>query len=225
MLAEYERITPLLELPLGPLLLLSALFPRNPRARLLLFMSLLPMRSPYDLLPLYLVPTTGIQMIALIILTWLDPIGRLGAGAGYNWAQMVNSYHVYALCILLYSEQDRILLSCSRIKSASSRMAERASRRLGRGTECLFLSGELGELNRSVFHSRLVDWRDRDDQSRLLRLRPWSSTTRMLMTMAHLLNLEKWPDHETKVLRELVTGGDRLSACRMVLFSRCKRRL
>jgi hypothetical protein len=132
MLADYQRIIPILELPLGPLLLLSAFFPRSTRARLLLLMSLLPMRSVYDLVPLYLVPATGGQMVALVALTWLDPIGRFGVWAGYNWAQMVNSYHFYALCILLYSHREPILSSWLHIKSTLSKWMYRAHRRFAR---------------------------------------------------------------------------------------------
>jgi hypothetical protein len=122
MLADYERIIPVSKLPFGPLLLLSALFPRDPRARLLLFMSLLPMRSVYDLVPLYIVPVTGIQMVVLVALTWLSPVGHIGRWAGYDWTQLVNSYHFYALCILLYSNRETILSSWLRIRNASGRI-------------------------------------------------------------------------------------------------------
>ncbi len=110
MIGEYETIIPALMLPLGPFLLLAALFPHDPRARLLLFMSVLPMRAEYDLIPLYLIPSTASQMLILVALSLWNPIRHLYATAGYHSSEGINSYHFYALCILLYSNH-RLLRS------------------------------------------------------------------------------------------------------------------
>lgn len=70
MLGPYERVVPVLELPFGPLLLLALLRWRDSHARLLLFMSVLPMRGLYDLCPLWLIPKTRQYAARLALLSW-----------------------------------------------------------------------------------------------------------------------------------------------------------
>ena len=122
MTQDYQRIIPVLMLPLGPLLLLAALFPRDPRARLLLLMSVLPMRADYDLLPLFLVPSTRRQMLILVALSLWNPLMALFSRAGYPWPQGINSLHFYALCILLWSNVPRLRATWQDVKRKAAQM-------------------------------------------------------------------------------------------------------
>ena len=72
LITGYEFIIPLL-LPGGFLLALSILNISSKHARLLLAMAVLPARAPYDLLPLFIIPKTPVQMITLVVLSWLVP--------------------------------------------------------------------------------------------------------------------------------------------------------
>jgi hypothetical protein len=79
MLGPYERVIPLMQLPFGPLLLLAALRWRDPRARMLLLMAVLPIRGLYDLCPLWLIPETRRQASRLALASWLMyPLMLLG---------------------------------------------------------------------------------------------------------------------------------------------------
>lgn len=71
MLGPYSRVIPVLELPFGPLLLLAALAWRDPRARVLLLMAVLPMRGLYDLCPLWILPRTRQHAAQLSLVSWL----------------------------------------------------------------------------------------------------------------------------------------------------------
>jgi hypothetical protein len=71
---QFQSIIPVLTLPFGPILLLSALFWRDPRARLLLVMSFLPFRGIYDLLPLFLIPNSRLQIIIFFAISWIVPL-------------------------------------------------------------------------------------------------------------------------------------------------------
>ena len=71
MLGPYERVIPVLELPFGPLLLFAVVAWRDPRARMLLLMALLPMRGLYDLCPLWIVPRTRQHAAQLSLVSWL----------------------------------------------------------------------------------------------------------------------------------------------------------
>lgn len=70
-LGGYEAVVPALQLPFGPVLLLALLRWRDPRARLLALMALLPLRGTYDLCALWLVPRTARQASLLALLSWL----------------------------------------------------------------------------------------------------------------------------------------------------------
>jgi hypothetical protein len=70
---DYQYLIPLF-LPGGFLLALALLNFRNKRARLLLAMAVLPFRATYDLVPLFIIPETPLQMIILVIITWLTPV-------------------------------------------------------------------------------------------------------------------------------------------------------
>lgn len=71
MTRDFEYVIPVFALPLGPLLLLAALFWRRPEARLLFISAFLPFRGAYDLLPLWLVPQTWPQMAFLTGIPWI----------------------------------------------------------------------------------------------------------------------------------------------------------
>ncbi|WP_029214777.1 hypothetical protein [Kallotenue papyrolyticum] len=66
----YQAVVPALELPFGPVLLLALLRWRDPRARLLALMALLPLRGVYDLCALWLVPRSARQASTLALLSW-----------------------------------------------------------------------------------------------------------------------------------------------------------
>ncbi len=71
MVGDYQRLFPLLVLPAGPLLLLAVFRWREPRARLILAIAVLPLRGAYDLLLLWLVPSTWWESIVLTLLSWI----------------------------------------------------------------------------------------------------------------------------------------------------------
>jgi len=121
MIGEYQQVIPAMMLPLGPFLLLAVLFPRDPRARLLLFMSVLPLRAEYDLVPLFLVPSSKRQMVVLVALSLWNPAQFLFAAAGYPWSQGINSYHFYALCMLLYSNRATVRSTWENVRRAAGR--------------------------------------------------------------------------------------------------------
>ena len=69
----YQYAIPLL-LPGGFLLALSLLNISNKRARLLMVMAVLPVRATYDLVPLFIIPETPLQMAVLVLVSWLAPV-------------------------------------------------------------------------------------------------------------------------------------------------------
>lgn len=70
---DYQYLIPLL-MPGGFLLLLAVFNLQDRRARLLLAMAVLPFRATYDLVPLFIIPETPLQMIILIIISWVTPV-------------------------------------------------------------------------------------------------------------------------------------------------------
>jgi hypothetical protein len=77
MIAPYQGSIPALTLPLGPLLLLAALRWHDERARLFLVMVLMPQRTVYDFLALWLVPATMRWQLALSLLSWVVVIAGI----------------------------------------------------------------------------------------------------------------------------------------------------
>ncbi len=67
---DFEYIIPIITLPLGPMLLLSAFFWKRPEARVLLISAFLPYRGAYDILPLSIVPQSLYQMIFITVIPW-----------------------------------------------------------------------------------------------------------------------------------------------------------
>lgn len=76
LISGYEYIIPMLT-PWGFLLASLVLNLRDEKARLLLAMSILPARGPYDLLPLFLFPGSAVQMILMVVLSWALPFRML----------------------------------------------------------------------------------------------------------------------------------------------------
>lgn len=75
-------VPPVSILPLGPLILLAALRWRDPRARLILLLSLMPQQPLfYDQLPLFLVCRTRQQALALAASSFLGLLLLLGVGS------------------------------------------------------------------------------------------------------------------------------------------------
>lgn len=127
MIGDYQRVFPVVILPLGPLLLLAACFPRDERARLLLLMSLLPLRAAYDLVPLFLIPVTGRQMLALVALSWLRPLDVV-LGSTLGWQQTLNQPHFFALCILFWSNRDKVTGVWNKMRLAVGKQVGHGSR-------------------------------------------------------------------------------------------------
>lgn len=69
----YQYLIPIL-LPGGFLLALSLLNISDKRARLLLAIAVLPLRATYDLVTLFIIPETPVQMIVLVVVSWLLPV-------------------------------------------------------------------------------------------------------------------------------------------------------
>ena len=68
---QVRHVMPLLSAT-GPLLLLALLRWREPRARLLLAMAVLPQRTlPYDQLLLWLIPSSWMQMLVMSLVSWV----------------------------------------------------------------------------------------------------------------------------------------------------------
>ncbi|RPJ29634.1 MAG: hypothetical protein EHM33_00180 [Chloroflexi bacterium] len=67
----YRGTPPLLSLPLGPILLLALFKYRDRRAWLLILLALMPQRVLYDQLPLFLIATSGVEIIFLVVCSWL----------------------------------------------------------------------------------------------------------------------------------------------------------
>ncbi|MEO8286644.1 MAG: hypothetical protein ABI670_09435 [Chloroflexota bacterium] len=105
MMGPYQSTIPILTLPLGPLLILAALRWRDERGRLLLFMAVMPQRTIYDYLPLWLVPT-GIRGLAVLTaLSWLVVLAGIPTWPAMfttpdmQWA--IHALYLPALIILL----------------------------------------------------------------------------------------------------------------------------
>src|SRR5262245_35260485 len=73
-LGEYQSFIPILTFP-GMLLGLAAWHYREKSARLLLCFSLVPQRWFYDGLPLWLIPKTAFQLLAMSVLSWITYVG------------------------------------------------------------------------------------------------------------------------------------------------------
>ena len=104
MTGDYEYIIPLFTLPFGPLLLLSLIFWYDPRARLLLGMSLVPIRGAYDLLPLWLIPQSRKQMLGLVLLSLVVPVLDLGAAFQVKPLWIVPVLYIPALSFIFISQ-------------------------------------------------------------------------------------------------------------------------
>lgn len=100
MLGTYQRTIPITALPAGPLLALAAVRWRDPRARLLLLMAILPLRNLYDLSLLWLIPATRRQALALTVASWamLPFLGKVSAPAPSSVVQVI---YLVALAIVL----------------------------------------------------------------------------------------------------------------------------
>ena len=70
-IGSFAKTIPVLALPAGPLLLLAALRWRQAEGRLLLLMAIMPIRSPYDLLSVFILAKTRKQALSLVILSWV----------------------------------------------------------------------------------------------------------------------------------------------------------
>ncbi len=104
---SYDGFVPLLVLPLGPLLLLALTRWRTQSAQFLVLMAMLPKRGWYDALPLFILPKTRWQMIAMVIWGW-GPILVMPPG---NYAfKVVLATYLPALIIVLYPRLQRTRL-------------------------------------------------------------------------------------------------------------------
>jgi hypothetical protein len=90
----FDGYIPLLTIPFGPLLILSLLRWREKSARFFLFMSLVPQRWIYDLLPLWLLVRNPAQSLALTTLSWF--------GLLLVWPYRPEIINVYPLVNILF---------------------------------------------------------------------------------------------------------------------------
>lgn len=110
-LSSYEGRSPLTQ-GLGFLLLLSAIKWRDKRARLLLTMAIIPQRLWYDQLMIFAIPMTRIQLLILLIGSWLSPLLSLdhswlldsGRQDPKSWWAVVSLVYLPALCMVFEEE-------------------------------------------------------------------------------------------------------------------------
>jgi hypothetical protein len=86
LIGPYQSTFPILTLPLGPLLILAVFCWRDEKARLLLLMAVMPLRTIYDFLGLWLVPEKLAGTVALSIISWLVVLVGLP-----TWPAMMSS--------------------------------------------------------------------------------------------------------------------------------------
>ena len=114
---DYEYIIPFITMPLGPILLLSMICWYDPKARLLLGLSLVPIRGAYDLVPLWLIPSSLPQMIFLVVLSWTVPI------INYSYAIQVRPHwvipilYIPSLALVIFNNWPSIVSSVNRTRS------------------------------------------------------------------------------------------------------------
>lgn len=120
MIRNYDITLPVAALPVGPLLLLSSLFLHDKRGRLLLWIALMPARAHYDLLGAFLVPSSLREMLALLFLSWTDPIKFILPA---TWPA---SLHFYALCLLAYSNRAELEATLGRMRGSWRRLSRAA---------------------------------------------------------------------------------------------------
>lgn len=99
MLGNFQQLIPITTLPFGPLLIATLLAWRNERARALILMACLPIRSIYDLCALWLLPQTFRQMLVLTLCGWLPMFTITGAGPGHS--SVVPLVYLPAMLIVL----------------------------------------------------------------------------------------------------------------------------
>ena len=99
MIGDYEATYPFAA-PLGFLLLISVLWMRQPRARLLFLASILPYRGAYDWLPLGMIPTTARQVLLFVLLSWMFPLVYVATG----YENALIGVHLFCLLCLAVSQ-------------------------------------------------------------------------------------------------------------------------
>lgn len=89
-LGPFESIVPFLS-PAGFLLIPLVLRLRSSRARMLLLMSLMPIRAAYDLSPLFLIPRSAVGMLLLVALSWIPALWNpsLGFAVRPEWTAVL----------------------------------------------------------------------------------------------------------------------------------------
>ena len=110
----YKGLPLLLSLPLGPILLLALFRYRDRRAWLLITLALMPQRVLYDQLPLFLIATNGIEIVFLLVCSWLTlPVLFESGGWGQvpiNWQfWIVLTLYLPALLVLLRADIVRLV--------------------------------------------------------------------------------------------------------------------
>lgn len=117
MVGDFEYIIAITTFPVGPILLLSMICWYDPKARLLFGLSLVPIRAAYDLVPLWLIPSSKPQMILLVILSWVMPIINFpyAIQVGPNW--MVLILYTPSLALVIFNNWPSILTSMNKTLS------------------------------------------------------------------------------------------------------------
>lgn len=103
MVGEYQYIIPIFTLPFGPIMLLSLIFWYDPRARLLLGMSVVPIRAAYDLLPLWLAPTSRRHMLLLVIFSLFIPVINISSAVEIRPKWVIPVLYIPTLFFIIQS--------------------------------------------------------------------------------------------------------------------------
>lgn len=119
---NYIGFSPLLFLPLGPLLLLALIRYRDKRAWLLVLLAAMPQRMVYDQLGVLLVAENRKQLIFLVLCSWLSlPLlfyyqGWENVPLGWQYWVLIESYLPALVVVLLPNMKDSIRAARARLK-------------------------------------------------------------------------------------------------------------
>ena len=125
----YKGLPPITALPLGPFILLALLKFRDRRAWLLVLFAMMPQRVLYDQLPLFLLATTGFQLVFLVFCSWLS-LPLLFHWGG--WANLPISWqfwivltlYIPSLIVLFWPDLSRLFKKRSKASNGLSRGSE-----------------------------------------------------------------------------------------------------
>jgi hypothetical protein len=97
----FDGFIPMLLLPFGPLMLLALWRWRDPSAQLLLLLALMPQRTWYDQLLLWLIPHSWRGMLVLTVTSWAGVLAWLAVGLVGDHQALVACVYLPALVLVL----------------------------------------------------------------------------------------------------------------------------